>query len=120
MVEESQTSADNESSIELEILTKQELAKAYMPYIKNGGLFIRAKHLPELGDTIALKLILIDEPTAFQVTGKVIWLTPLHAQGQRAPGFGIQFTSENAQEICDKIETYLAGMLDSIHSTDTM
>jgi type IV pilus assembly protein PilZ len=95
------------------------LHTAYMPYVENGGLFVPTKKKYELGDEVFVLLTLIDEPEQIPISGKVIWLTPKGAQGNRAAGIGIQFSDQEV-ELIDKIETYLVGMLESGRPTHTM
>lgn len=48
-------------------------------------------------------------------------MTPPGSQGNRAAGIGVQFAdSAEAETVKGKIETLLAGMLDSDKSTQTM
>lgn len=101
---------DNQSSLYL----------AYMPFIKGGGLFIRTHHLYQLGVALTLSVKLMDEHEMYLVDGKVVWITPKGAQSNKLPGIGVQFIGENSRYLCNKIETYLAGMLKSIQLTDTI
>ena len=61
----------------------------------------------------------MDEPEKVPVAGKVVWITPKGAQGNRSAGVGIQFTEPNSVAV-NKIETYLAGVLTSERPTHTM
>ena len=74
--------------LSLAIKDKAVLYAAYMPYIHNGGLFIPTKKDYELGDEVFMLLNLMDEAEKIPVAGKVIWLTPKGAQGNRAAGIG--------------------------------
>jgi type IV pilus assembly protein PilZ len=50
-----------------------------------------------------------------------VWITPQGAQGNRVTGIGVQFTeSAEAEIVKGKIETLLAGILDSDKPTHTM
>lgn len=103
----------------LTIKDKAVLYAAYMPFIENGGLFIpTAKHY-KLNDEVFLLLNLMDEPDKIPVAGKVVWITPKGAQGNRAAGVGIQFNGQD-ELARTKIETYLAGALASDRPTHTM
>lgn len=99
---------------------ENELYLAYMPFVKDGGLFIRTKTPHVLGRHVNLSVQLMDEAENFLIEGHVIWITPKGAQGNKPTGMGIQFTGENSRPLCNKIETYLAGMLKSNQTTDTM
>ena len=64
-------------------------------------------------------LNLMEEPEKIPVAGKVIWVTPKGAQGNRAAGIGVQFSDQD-NTARSKIETYLAGALQSDRPTHTM
>jgi len=102
------------------IKDKNALYAAYMPFVKNGGLFIPTSKRYELGDEIFLLLRLIDEPERLPVAGKVVWVTPTGSEGNRAVGVGIQFSDQDKGAARRKIEDYLAGMLSSDRPTHTM
>lgn len=102
------------------IKDKNELYAAYMPFIKQGGLFVYTNKNYELGEELFLLLQLLDEPEKISITGKVIWRTPLGAQRNLTPGVGVQFSGENAVATQKKIVTLLAGSIKSERPTDTM
>ena len=95
------------------------LYAAFMPFVKNGGLFIPTNKNYRLGDEVFMLLNLMDEPEKIPVAGKVVWITPKGAQGSRAAGIGVQF-NEGDNTARNKIETYLAGALKSDRPTHTM
>lgn len=105
--------------LSLTIKDKAVLYAAYMPFVKHGGLFIPTSKSYSLGDEVFMLLNLMDEPEKIPVAGKVVWVTPKGAQGNRAAGVGVQF-SEQDDTAVKKIETYLAGSLDSDRPTHTM
>ena len=105
--------------LSISIDDKSELYKAYMPFVSNGGLFVSTQKSYKLGDEIFILLALMDEPEKIPVTGKVIWVTPKGAQGNRTAGIGVQFVDQDAIP-ANKIETYLAGLLESDRPTHTM
>ena len=102
----------------LTIKDKAVLYAAYMPFIENGGLFIPTGKNYHLGDEVFLLLNLMDEPEKIPVAGKVIWITPKGAQGNKAAGVGVQFAENNTAR--NKIETHLAGALNSDRPTHTL
>ena len=95
------------------------LYAAYMPFVRNGGLFIPTKKEYVLGDEVFMLLNLMDESEKIPVAGKVVWMTPKGAQGTRAAGIGVQFNDQD-DVARSKIETYLAGILTSDRHTHTM
>ncbi len=105
--------------LSLTIKDKAVLYAAYMPFVENGGLFIPTNKTYKLGDEVFMLLNLMDEPEKIPVAGKVVWLTPRGAQGNRAAGIGVQFSDQD-NTASAKIETYLAGSLDSDRPTHTM
>lgn len=100
--------------------TEASLYLAYMPFVKGGGLFIRTNPDYLLGDPIQLSVQLIKETDPYLIDGKVVWITPKGAQGNKPPGIGVQCLGEHCRPFCNKIETYLAGMLKSAQLTDTI
>ncbi len=105
--------------LSLTIKDKSVLYAAYMPFIKNGGLFIPTNKDYKLGDEVFMLLNLMEEPEKLPVAGKVVWITPRGAQGNRAAGIGVQF-SDTDMAVRNKIETSLAGALKSDRLTHTM
>ena len=105
--------------VSLTIKDKAVLYAAYMPFLQNGGLFIPTNKPYRIGDEVFMLLNLMDEPEKIPVAGKVVWVTPKRAQGNRASGIGVQFNGQD-DTASRKIETYLAGALESERPTHTM
>jgi type IV pilus assembly protein PilZ len=99
---------------------KAALYKQYMPFIQNGGLFVRTQEKFSLGDTVALSVQLPDDSNQHNVSGRVVWITPQSAQRGLPAGIGVQFAMDEPTVLRNKIEGYLADMLDSTHPTDTL
>ena len=115
-----QGTAPRQGILSLTIKDKSALYAAYMPYIKGGGLFIPTKKSYRLGEEVFMLLTLMDEPEKIPVAGKIIWITPVGAQGNRAAGIGVQFSDQDDGAARNKIEGFLAGALDSDRPTHTM
>lgn len=105
--------------LSLTIKDKSVLYAAYMPFINEGGLFIPTNKQYQLGDEVFMLLKLMDEPEKIPVAGKVVWVTPKGAQGNKVAGIGVQFTGDD-NIARNKIETFLAGALKSDRLTHTM
>jgi len=99
--------------INLSINDKDTLYRAYMPFVENGGLFIPTIKKYDL-------LSLMDDAERVPVAGKVVWITPVGAMGNRTAGIGVQFGSHDDGVTRNKIEVHLAGMLKLDKPTDTM
>ena len=106
--------------LSLTIKDKSALYAAYMPFIRGGGLFIPTKKEYRLGEEVFMLLTLMDEPEKLPVAGKIVWITPVGAQGNRATGIGVQFSNQDEGHARNKIEGFLAGALDSDRPTHTM
>lgn len=111
---------NNKPLISCSFVTEACLYLSYMPFVKGGGLFLRTNHIYPLGKQLQLSIKLINEPEPELIDVKVVWITPKGAQGNKPPGIGVQFIGENSRYLCNKIETYLAGMLKSLQLTDTI
>ena len=116
----SETSAGARSGIlSLTIKDKAVLYSAYMPYHENGGLFVPTNKPYKVGDEVFMLLNLMDETEKIPIAGKVVWVTPKGAQGNRTAGIGVQFSDQDANANA-RIENHLAGSLNSDRPTHTM
>jgi type IV pilus assembly protein PilZ len=106
--------------LSLTIKDKNALYAAYMQFVKYGGLFIPTTKQYRLGDEVFMLLTLMDEAERLPVAGKIIWITPVGAEGNRAAGIGVQFSDQDGGAARNKIETYLAGALKSDRPTHTL
>ena len=112
--------AQRQGILSLTIRDKSALYAAYMPFIKNGGLFIPTEKPYKLGDEVFMLLTLMDSEGKLPIAGKVVWITPKGAQGNKATGIGVQFSELDKGATNSKIETQLAGALESTRPTHTM
>lgn len=107
--------------LSLAVKDKAMLYSAYIPYVKQGGIFVPTPKRYFLGDEVFLLLTLPDSSERLPVAGKVIWITPVGAQGARVAGIGVQFAdSREGEAIKHRIETLLAGALGADKPTHTM
>jgi type IV pilus assembly protein PilZ len=91
----------------------------FMPFIKNGGLFIPTQRAHQLGDEVFVLLHLMGEPERIPVVGKVVLITPKQSENQRPQGIGIQFDDKEGPALRARIETYLVDFKDSPQPTHT-
>ncbi len=106
--------------LSLTIKDKNALYAAYMQFVNNGGLFIPTNKKYNLGDEVFMLLSLMEEAERLPVAGKIIWITPIGAEGNRAAGIGVQFSDQDGGQVRNKIEGYLGGSLSSDRQTHTM
>jgi type IV pilus assembly protein PilZ len=119
-VQSRSTTPARQGILSLSIKDKGALYSSYMPFIKNGGLFIPTVKNYQLGEEVFMLLTIMDEAEKIPVAGKIIWITPKGAQGNRAAGIGVQFSDQDGGAARNKIETYLAGALQAERPTHTM
>lgn len=107
--------------LSLAVKDKTALYGAYMPFVKNGGIFVPTPKRYFLGDEVFLLLTLPESSERLPVAGKVVWTTPAGAQGNRAAGIGVQLPDgQEGEAVRHRIETLLAGLLGSEKPTHTM
>lgn len=107
--------------LSLSIKEKSALFAAYMPFLKGGGLFIPTNKTYKLGEEVYMLLSLMEDPAKLPVSGKVVWITPQSAHGNRVQGIGVQFAAnESGNSARNKIEGLLGGSLKSPRPTHTM
>jgi type IV pilus assembly protein PilZ len=117
----SATGGSRQGILSLAVKDKATLYAAYIPYVKGGGIFVPTPKRYPLGDEVFLLLTLPESSERLPVAGKVVWLTPVGAQGNRAAGIGVQFAdTAEGETVKSRIETLLAGMLNSDKPTHTM
>jgi type IV pilus assembly protein PilZ len=104
----------------LTIKDRSALYQAYLPFVKNGGIFVPTTTAYRFGDEVFVLLSLLDEVEKAPVVGRVIWVTPKAAVGRRPAGIGVQFSDADRGVTQKKIESYLAGPPAGDRPTHTM
>ena len=103
---------NNESAGRLLSVTFEDaeaLRAAYMPFIRDGGLFIPTAERVEMGDEVFVMLRLPGDGSGIPLAGRVVWITPEGAQGGREAGIGVQFNARDTL-VRQGIEAHLAGV----------
>ena len=109
------------SVIQLAIKEKAALYAAYIPLFEDGGIFIPTTREYRLGDDVYVLLTLPDDPQRYPVAGKVAWVTPARATGNRTQGVGIRFPSDEKSRLLKlKIEEVLGSHMASERPTQTV
>jgi type IV pilus assembly protein PilZ len=102
------------------IKDKASLYSAYMPFLKNGGLFVPTEKSYQLGDETYLIITLPDSTTKHVVPGRVAWVT-VRGNNGRTPGIGVHFAGDQASNNARRrIEHLLAAALKSSRPTLTI
>ena len=109
------------SVLSLAIKEKAALYAAYMPFLKNGGMFVPTNKPYKIGDEIYLILALMDDANKYPIAGKVAWITPIGANNNKAQGIGVHFPDdETGQRARLRIEEILGAALRSSRATHTL
>ena len=109
------------SIVQLAIKEKAALHAAYIPLFKEGGIFLASTRDYRLGDDIYILLTLPDDTQRYPVAGKVGWVTPAQASGNRTQGVGVRFPPDDASSTLKaKIEAILGSQLASGQPTQTI
>ena len=85
---------------------------AWMPFVKNGGLFVASMDRYTLGEMVWLELTLPNRTDPIRVEGKIVWITPHNALHHVLPGIGVQFVGANAGTARSQIELLLDMSVD--------
>ena len=113
--------AARQGILSLAIKDKSSLYNAFMPFVKGGGIFVPTPKRYSLGDEVFILLTLMEDKERLPVAGRVVWITPPGAQGNRTAGIGVQFNdSAEGEMVRGKIETHLAGLTGGDKPTHTM
>lgn len=107
--------------MQLNIKEKAALYAAYIPFFEEGGIFVPTTREYKLGDDVYVLLTLPEDPQRYPVAGRVAWVTPARASGNRTQGVGIQFPKdEKSRQLKLKIEEILGTALASDKPTQTI
>lgn len=117
----SATGQNRQGILSLAVKDKAQLYASYIPFVKSGGIFVPTPKRYFLGDEVFVLLTLPESSDRLPVAGKVIWVTPVGAQGARTAGIGVQFAdTAEGEAVRGRIETLLAGTLNADKPTHTM
>ena len=107
--------------LSLSIKDKLALYSSYMPFVQGGGLFVPSTKKFTLGDEVFLLLTVMEFEERLPIPGKVVWITPQGAAGNRKAGIGVQFAdTQDGAHARTVIESHLATQLKSNKDTHTM
>ncbi|HNQ03761.1 MAG TPA: PilZ domain-containing protein [Thiobacillaceae bacterium] len=107
--------------LSLAIKERSALYAAYMPFLKHGGLFIPTNRPYQMGDQVYMLISLMEDSTKMPISGRVVWITPSGAQGNRQQGIGVQFDdNEGSAGVRGKIEGILGNTMKSTRQTHTI
>ena len=109
------------SVVQLAIKEKAALYAAYIPFFREGGVFIPTTRDYKLGADVYVLMMLPDDTQRYPVAGKVAWITPARAAGNRTQGVGVRFPNDEKSRLLKlKIEEILGSHLASERPTQTI
>jgi type IV pilus assembly protein PilZ len=109
------------SVLSLAIKEKSALFSAYMPFLKNGGIFVPTNKSYKLGEEIYLILTLLDDPSKYPIAGKVAWVTPSGAGNNKSQGIGVHFPGDDSGiRVKTRVEEVLGATIRSSRATHTL
>jgi len=120
--EDSKTKANagRPSVVSLNYPDKKSLIKAYMPFLKGGGLFLPTSTTRDMNEEIFLLVTLPESSKPIPVPGIVVWKTPKGALDSKQQGVGIEFKGREGNSLRSRIEGLLGAKMATASSTHTM
>ncbi|MDX1704955.1 PilZ domain-containing protein [Pseudidiomarina sp.] len=103
----------------LNLDSEEQLRRAYMPFIKQGALFLATEDSYKLGDELTLVVRLPEDTEDTLVKGVVVWLSPATTSRSDLRGIGVQFKDDKSH-LRNRIETKLGSLGESASPTATM
>lgn len=98
--------------IRYKIEDRSKLYHAYMPFIKNGGIFYPTNKRYALGDEVFMILELPEDKTHHPIATRVVWLSTTNMP-DRPMGIGLQFMDPVAG---DKLKGLMEQLLSTVVS----
>ncbi len=115
------SSAARPSVVQLAIKEKAALYAAFIPLFKEGGVFIPTTREYQLGADVYVLMTLPEDTQRYPIAGKVAWVTPARAAGNRTQGVGVRFPNDEKSRLLKlKIEEILGAHLASDRPTQTI
>ena len=109
------------SVVQLAIKEKAALYAAFIPLFKEGGVFIPTTREYQLGADVYVLMTLPEDTQRYPIAGKVAWVTPARAAGNRTQGVGVRFPNDEKSRLLKlKIEEILGAHLASDRPTQTI
>lgn len=108
------------SVVSLNYPDKKSLQKAYMSFLKGGGLFLPTSSAHDMSDEIFLLVTLPESPKPIPVPGTVVWKTPAGATDSKQQGVGIEFKGREGNSLRNRIEGLIGAKITSSTPTHTM
>ena len=97
------------------------LAQAWMPFIRNGALFVPTASRPSLGDPVFVLINLEFLGQRHAITGTVVWVSAQTPESGAAAGIGVAFPDdETGRKLVSQITDSIGNMQASLKKTATL
>lgn len=104
-----------------EIRDKEALYASYMPFIKDGGIFLPTEVAYDLNDDVFVILKLPFDKAVFKFMSKVVWINPTSTNKNKPTGVGLRVDIKNGgAQFMSKIESIVGVMTNSARPTFTI
>lgn len=111
---------DKTSVVPLRFKNLDQLYKSYMPFLKNGGLFIPTRRRYLMGQDVMMVVQMPEEEESLSAGGIVSWVNTENAIGHKKQGIGVEFSDGNGIALRARIEALLLDRADSDIATYTL
>ncbi|MEN9500768.1 MAG: hypothetical protein RI964_53 [Pseudomonadota bacterium] len=101
----------NTGQLSMAISDKAALHACYMPFIKDGGIFVPTTERFGLHHEVVLQLRLVEEGKKLVISGRVVWISTGMGQRGTSPGVGLQFVGDHRLRVKQFIEEVLGDLL---------
>lgn len=98
---------ENNTTLTYQIKETLELNLSYMPFVRDGGLFVPTPQSFALGTGVTVDLQLPGKKDSMMIEGKVVWVTPKNALHHVLAGVGVQFVGANSSKVRNELESML-------------
>lgn len=106
--------------IPLRFKTVNQLYRSYMPWFKNGGLFIPTIKRFQMGQEVLMMVMLPESKDKFPAAGIVSWVCPQNSTGHKKQGVGVEFSDDERLALRYRIDGMLKEQLKSGAPTYTL
>lgn len=94
--------------LSLKLKDRRALQSVYLPFLRDGGLFVPSLREFQLGEQVLILLRLPEQNESLPVAGRVAWIVPAHAARGGKPGIGVQLSRLDGGALRSRIETLIA------------
>jgi len=102
-------SSPERTILKLQIVDESALHASYMPFIKDGGMFVPTENDNyRFGNEVIVAMHLLSTDKKLAIPGKVVWISPKTGDNG-TPGVGIRFTGNTKAKIKLIIQTMLGN-----------